>query len=66
MEKLLPCPFCGVEPKIDTYLNISGSTGRIHCPSCGLILEQYDDHNGYKALERAAKIWNKRAISSTD
>ena len=60
MKKLLPCPFCGREPKADTYLNMTGSTGRIRCDHCGLIMEEYDDHNGILALERMAKRWNKR------
>ena len=59
-NKILSCPCCGSEPTADMQLEMEGSSAYIRC-RCGLEMRQWDDYNGYKALEKAVKAWNKRS-----
>ncbi len=59
--EIKPCPCCGRDPRTDMQLEMEGSSATVYCIWCGLTMKQHDDFNGYKALEKAIKAWNKRA-----
>jgi hypothetical protein len=70
---LLPCPFCGGEPKIfddgsfpqdaehDEDGPVSPSQYWIECWECGCKLFGGDDFDDFSTEQEAANRWNKRA-----
>lgn len=64
--KLLPCPFCGGQPKFHVGLN-NFSDVEIQCEDCSCSGGCFDDDSAGASLasiapnkEAAAKHWNKR------
>lgn len=55
-ERLLPCPFCGGEPKSDIFIRDSRS---VAC-RCGASVDAYNPDASHKAIT----AWNTRAQSS--
>jgi hypothetical protein len=56
--RLLPCPFCGAEPKMDQY-NVKGTNHwDVSCMNddC-LVLVETDE---FESQEEAIRAWNKR------
>lgn len=71
-DLLLPCPFCGGRPYIQTYeLGDTCSEARVVCPRCHVatrreyqswrVLYGDDDITRTLAIGRAISLWNRRA-----
>ena len=59
--ELLPCPFCGAHPEIDSWTSREGEIEwQIDCenPECGLVVSS----NVRDSFEEAARAWNNRLI----
>lgn len=61
MSELLPCPFCGGEPAINTgEVEDEGYCwAYITCPLCGILFERSGETED-EAKETAANTWNTR------
>ena len=59
--ELKPCPFCGGEAKMETYVSTSSSYARCVCKGCNIATQNYRDaeHDG-SYIFRACKAWNRR------
>ncbi len=58
-EKLLPCPFCGGEPKLRTHRSGEDSMEcYVECPSCEVRTTYYED--AYAPVADARGAWNRR------
>ena len=51
--ELKPCPFCGGEAKMETYVSTSSSYARCVCKGCNIATQNYRDaeHDGSYFLE---------------
>lgn len=69
MMELKPCPFCGGEAVMKSYLTNGGVFTRdnehvyITCKSCGARSKEWRMSIRYSALEKAEEEWNRRAES---
>lgn len=58
-DELLPCPFCGTAPKIQSYAD--GVHEFIQCDNVSCATKPETD--GYSVLSMAITAWNTRALS---
>ena len=55
-EKLLPCPFCGGEAKVQINTEMGGSQYQVLCTECPVTVGRY----WYWNKKDAIKAWNTR------
>jgi len=55
-ERLLPCPFCGSEAKVDH----SNEKSQVICTHCNSRATRFEVGFSYSADDEAIKAWNKR------
>jgi len=62
MADLLPCPFCGGEPKLRTHRSGEDSMeAYVECPTCEVRTTYYED--SYAPVADAVGAWNRRTPS---
>jgi hypothetical protein len=64
MEPFLPCPFCGAEPEMSTYLECGKMWYTVECVN-GDECEHLPGICGHKTKPEAVMAWNKRAPKAT-
>ena len=52
--ELLPCPFCGGKPELESSMILGGEWWRVRCPYC--FAKTYHE----QSPEDAAHEWNRR------
>lgn len=59
MTELKPCPFCGEEPEIVSYISYHKTVYKVRCNNrdCPIIAATLD----YISIEDAIEAWNRRA-----
>ena len=64
-ETLKPCPFCGNEAFIESYLARKGYEATIHCTECLAMINTITYDTESEAVEKVTKAWNRRANNET-
>ncbi|MFC8686344.1 Lar family restriction alleviation protein [Brevibacillus porteri] len=59
MYKLLPCPFCGQSPKLETMTVRKGYEASIHC-TCSASIHTITCDTVSEATSSAVSTWNRR------
>lgn len=64
-NKMKPCPFCGAEPKIGSYLiPYTVETYDVYCANKNCAVQPYTPV--FKDSKSAVKCWNKRTETNED
>ena len=71
MDKLKPCPFCGGEAKMETFISRilckDYCAVRVYCPGCETTSGEHRDIDYDGAfIQNAINAWNRRCDDATD
>ena len=59
---LLPCPFCGGQPRLAQWLDtLNPNASWVEC-ECGIMTESVYHEDAEQAKRLAAAVWNRRVI----
>ena len=56
--ELLPCPFCGGDTAIESYI----IDAVVHCKGCGVRVKRDHGQHDESGIESASKAWNRRIV----